>query len=302
MWESIRAVGHWEGEIWNKRKDGRLYLARLTITSVRDKSGETTHFVGDSQDITEAKEAAANREAINAARKVQESLFPSEPPSVPGFDIAGAVHTAEHASGDYFDYIPMGDGSIGVLVADVSSHGLGPALLMAQMQAYIRALADSYDDPAALLNHANRLFAQNSAENFVTLFLGRLDMENRSLVYSGAGHQGYVISANGNVEVLRATGIPLGIDADLGVSSAPPVALNSGDIVLLPTDGIEEAKRPDGSMFGRERAFDVVRENREKSAAEIVEALFRAAREYSDGERQMDDITAVVVKILPAPK
>jgi sigma-B regulation protein RsbU (phosphoserine phosphatase) len=301
MWESIRTEGFWEGEVWNKRKQGSTYLQRLTITCVKNQSGDTTHYVGDGQDITDAKQAAANREAINAARKVQQSLFPSEPPSVPGFDIAGAVHPARDASGDYFDFISLGDGSIGFLVADVSSHGLGPALLMAQMQAYIRALVDAHDDPAVLLNHAGRLFALNSSEHFVTFFLGRCDIESCSLVYASAGHQGYVVCQNGDVKVLESTGIPLGIDEKLSVASAPAVALKSGDIILLPTDGIEETKSPDGSFFGRERAFDVVRANRESSAAEIVEALFGAAREFTDGEPQEDDITAVVVKILPTP-
>ncbi len=139
MWEAIRTDGYWEGEVWNRRKDGLEYLQRLTITCVRNARGETTHFVGDGQDITEEKIAAADRAAIHAAREVQESLFPARPPSVPGFDIAGAVHPAELASGDFFDFITVGQTSVSVLVADVSGHGLGPALLMAQTQAYLRA-------------------------------------------------------------------------------------------------------------------------------------------------------------------
>ncbi len=142
MWEAIRAAGYWEGEIWNRRKDGHEYLQRLTITCVKNAHGETTHYVGDGQDITEEKIAAADRASIHAARKVQESLFPPEPPHVPGFDIAGAVHPAEFVSGDFFDFMAVGQTSVGVLVADVSGHGLGPALLMAQTQAYLRALAE----------------------------------------------------------------------------------------------------------------------------------------------------------------
>ncbi len=133
--ESIQAEGYWEGEIWNRRKDGHEYLQRLTITCVKNAHGETTHYVGDGQDITEEKIAAADRAAIQAARKVQESLFPSEPPNIPGFDIAGAVHPAELVSGDFFDFMAIGQTSVGVLIADVSGHGLGPALLMAQTQA-----------------------------------------------------------------------------------------------------------------------------------------------------------------------
>ncbi len=301
MWNAIRTDGFWEGEVWNRRKDGSTYLQRLTITCVKSKLGHVTHYVGDGKDITEAKQAAANREAINAARKVQESLFPLAPPCVPGYDFAGAVHAADHVSGDYFDFISLGDGSIGVLVADVSSHGLGPALLMAQTQAYIRALVGSHNDPAVLLNRANRLFALNRSEHFVTLFLGRFDIASSTFVYAGAGHQGYVIGTNDDVKVLDSTGVPLGLDQELAISSAPAIPLSPGDIILLPTDGIEETKSPAGDMFGRERAFDIVRENRDLSAAAIVEALFSAARQFTQGELQEDDITAVVVKILDRP-
>jgi PAS domain S-box-containing protein len=299
MWESIRNTGHWDGEVWNKRKDGHIYLQRLTITCVKNESGETTHYVADGQDITEAKQAAADRAAINAARKVQESLFPPESPSVPAFDMAGAVHPAEHASGDYFDFVSLGDGSLGILVADVSSHGLGPALLMAQVQAYTRALANSHDDPAVLLTHLNQLFASNRSGHIVTLFLGCLDVERRSFAYASAGHQAYVIGGDGALKVLKATGVPLGVDANLTFCCASAIALEPGDVIVLPTDGIEETQGPDGRLFGRERMFDVVRANREKPAAEIVEILFRTAREFDEGTPQKDDITAVVVKMLP---
>jgi sigma-B regulation protein RsbU (phosphoserine phosphatase) len=298
MWESIRTEGYWEGEVWNKRKDSQIYLQRLTITCVKNQSGETTHYVGDGQDITQAKQAAADRAAIDAARKVQESRWSPEPPCVPGFDMAGAAYPAERVSGDYFDFGSLGKGLLGVLVADVTGHGLGPALVMAQIQAYMRALCDLHNDPAVLVTHVNRLFASNRSDHLVTLFLGRLDVGTSSFIYAGAGHQGYIISGNDEVTVLESTSLPLGVAENLTASSAPAIVLNPGDIIVLPTDGIEETESSDGRMFGRDRIFDVVRANRDKSAAEIVEALFLAARGFAGGERQKDDITAVVVKML----
>jgi sigma-B regulation protein RsbU (phosphoserine phosphatase) len=297
MWTIIRNHGYWEGEVWNRRKDGHVYPQRLTITCVKDQSGETTHYLGYGQDITENKQAEADRTAISVARQVQESLLPSHALAVAGFDIAGAVHLAEHASGDYFDFIPLPQNSVGIVVADVSGHGLGPALMMVQIQAYLHTLAGFYEDPGELLTHANRLFAARQSGYFVTAFLGRLDTKTRSFVYAGAGHQGYLMCPDGAVKVLPSTSLPLGLEETTTVPSASAIILERGDIVLLPTDGIEEAMSPDGGLFGRERALDVVRANREKPAAEIVRAVFSAARDFAEGEPQRDDITAVVVKV-----
>jgi sigma-B regulation protein RsbU (phosphoserine phosphatase) len=298
MWRSIRAEGYWEGEIWNKRKDGRVYLQRLSIACVKNELGQITHYVADGRDISERKRSEADRAAINAARIVQRTLFPLEAPNLSGFDIAGAVHPAESVSGDFFDYIPLGPDSIGCLVADVSGHGLGPALLMAQVQASLRALVEFRADPGELLRHANRLFAANDSGHFVTMFLGRLDAERRAFVYAGAGHQGYHFLAGGDVKFIEATGLPLGVVDVATVPSSPSINLEAGDIILLPTDGIEETYSPDGRLFGRQLMFEVIRNNREKSAAQIIDALFSAAREFAEGEPQRDDITAVVIKVL----
>jgi phosphotransferase system enzyme I (PtsI) len=299
MWQSIRTKGFWEGEIWNRRKDGHVYLQRLTITGVKDESGEITHYVGDGQDLTQRKQGETDRAAIRAARKVQRTLFPSSAPCLPGFDIAGAVHPAERVSGAFSDYIPLGQDSIGILIADVSGHGLGPALLMSQTQAYLRALAETCADPGELLAGANRLFATSDSGHFVTTFLGRLDVLTRSFVYLGAGHQAYLIANDGAVRVLRSHSVPLGVEQTLSPCRTSKITLETGDILVVPTDGAEEAMSGDGRQFGRERIFDLVRNNRDKPAVEIVETLFRGARDFAEGRRQEDDITAVVVKVLP---
>lgn len=271
--------------------------------SSRTASGEATTLEGTAQlaaaVMDQQKQGDADRAAITAARTVQRALFPQHAPIMPGFDIAGAVHPAERVSGDFFDYISLGQHSVGIVVGDVSGHGLGPALLMAQTQAYLRALAESHADPGELLTHANRLFATSDSGCFVTIFLACIDAEKRTLVYASAGHQGYLISNNGIAQKLNSPSVPLGVHATAASTSAPAIVLNAGGILLIPTDGIEEATSPGGTMFGQQRVHEVVRKNRGKSAAQIVDALFRAAREFSERELQIDDITAVVVKVLP---
>jgi PAS domain S-box-containing protein len=296
MWKAISETGYWEGEVWNKRKDGEIYLQRLTIACVKNESGETTHYVGDGQDLTLVKQAEAQQAAIHAAHSVQQSLLPSRAPSVPGFDIAGKLLTAEHASGDFFDYISFGQDAVGVLVADVCGHGLGPALLAAETQAFTRALAESDNDPSQLLTRVNRLMAKNDTEGFVTMFLCRFEQKTRSLIYAGAGHRGYLFCQNGKVKVLKSTGLPLGVKDEYSFPPSTPIVLQPGEIILLPTDGVEESYSVDGRFFGRKRMFDVVHNNREKSAAEIADILIRAASAFE--ERQFDDITVVVVKTI----
>ena len=300
MWQTIHTEGHWQGEIWNKRKDGHVYLQRLTIACVKNESGETTHYVGDGQDLTQQKQGEADLAAIGAARRVQRALFPPAAPCLSGFDIAGAVHPAERVSGDFFDYIPLGQDSTGIVVADVSGHGLGPALLMAQTQGYLRALAEPYADPGELLVGVNRLYGMSDSGHFVTMFLGRLDVVTRSFVYAGAGHQAYLIANDGAVRVLGSTSLPLGVEKTLATCTTSTISLEAGDILVVPTDGAEEAMSVDGRQFGRERIFDLVRNNRDKTAVEIVETLFRAARDFAQQRPQEDDITALIVKVLPS--
>ena len=169
---------------------------------------------------------------------------------------------------------------------------------MAQMQAYLRALAESHADPGELLTRANRLFATKHTGHFVTMFLGCLNAETRSFIYAGAGHRGYLISSCGAIQMLHSTSMPVGIEETTVTPSASAIFLKPGDILVVPTDGIEEAMNLADAYFGEERMLDVVRNNRSKTAAQIVNALFDAARDFAEGRPQKDDITVVVVKVL----
>jgi sigma-B regulation protein RsbU (phosphoserine phosphatase) len=211
-------------------------------------------------------------------------------------DIAGAVFPAERVSGDYFDYLTPDDLRVGLVVADVSGHGLGPALVMAQVQAYLRALADDCDDPGEILTGVNRLFALRDGGRFVTLFLAFLDMKTRTLHYAGAGHQAYLLDAAGNTRVLSATGLPLGVKQSEEIPTSSPIPLQPGQILLLTTDGYEESLGPDQRLFGRRRALDILRAHRVRPAAELVQLLHAAVCDFAQQVPQGDDITLVVAK------
>lgn len=235
---------------------------------------------------------------FRVARDIQRSLFPTQPPSVPGLDLAGMSRPAEETGGDFFDYLPLRDGALGVVIADVSSHGLGSALLMAETRAYLRALSMSHDDVGEVLTLANRILAEDvNGKHFVTVFFARIDPTRRTLVYAGAGHAAHLISAAGEPRLLSSTCLPLGIDRQIVVPTAREIAIAPGDVLFLCTDGIQEAQSPTLKMFGMKRALEVVQRHAEHPAAAIIAALHEAVAAHLAGRSPHDDMTTVAVKV-----
>jgi sigma-B regulation protein RsbU (phosphoserine phosphatase) len=145
----------------------------------------------------------------------------------------------------------------------------------------------------------NRILCQDLPEGmFVTLFIGRLDPESHSLVYSSAGHPAGVLRASGEVERLKSAGLPLGLYAATTYETAEPVTISAGDILLITTDGISEMRSATQKLFGWERQWQAVAEHRHESAAAMGAALYQSARQFAQGEPQHDDVTLIVAKCL----
>ena len=227
-------------------------------------------------DITPQKRAEGELERTAAefrvARKIQQKLFPIDTPKMPGmdigvatfgFDVGGASYPAEAIGGDYYDFIPLCDGSLGIAIGDVSGHGVGPALLDGRgAERLARAFAQTQADVSAILNLVNRVLVPDvEGDRFITLLLAKLNPSDRSLVYASAGHMtGYVLDAAGVVKkALPSTAIPLGIEAATDFPAAGKTPLQPGDLVVLITDGVVEARSPDGTCFGQPRTLEVVR-------------------------------------------
>jgi serine phosphatase RsbU (regulator of sigma subunit) len=239
-----------------------------------------------------------SREKMRVAQIIQQKLFPAVAPTLPGFDIAGASYPAEQTGGDYFDYIPFRDRSLGILLGDVSGHGFGSALLMAETRAYLRALALNHDDVGEMLTLLNRILSEDTEDDrFITLFLARLDPASRSFIYAGAGHEGYLLNSWGKTRKLKSTSPPLGLDKDLVVPCAPAIEFAPHEILLLISDGLSEAQPPAGAQFGIARILELVHANRSKSVRELVELIIIAARDYSQQGIQADDMTSVILKV-----
>jgi sigma-B regulation protein RsbU (phosphoserine phosphatase) len=284
------------------RRDGVSVDLDVAFSQLRVlEQGMFAAFV---RDITERKrfllELAKSRREFAAAREIQQRLFPKSPPVVPGLEIAGVSHPAEAAGGDYFDYLPLPGGGLGVVVADVSGHGLGPALLMSECRTALRLVAQAEPEPSRILTHTNSVLAEDLAgERYITLLFVRIEPGLRRLVHASAGHPpGLVIDAQGAVKSeLRRTGPPLGQRKEFHFKEHPSTPLEVGDTIVLLTDGALEAMQ--GNVpFGRDRLIETIRLNRHRSAGEIVESICAAVREFCAGEPEADDLTVVVIKVV----
>ena len=283
--ESVSGESHWVGKTF------RTHVGPLRV------GNQIVGTIGVALDITAAKQV---EQEFNAARTIQEGLIPKQAPVLPGFDLAGVCHPAAATGGDYFDYVNMADGSLGIVIADVSSHGFASALIMVSTRRLLRTSAETQTDIGAILTAANRAIAEDTPlGRFVTLLFAQIDLRTRTLSYAGAGHLGYVLDAAGGVTILDSTSLPLGIDGTTVVPNGDSVTLAPGQILLLFTDGFPEAMSPQGELFGNARVLDIVQSHRDQSAREILDILFAEIRKFSHPAQLLDDATAVVLKVLP---
>lgn len=285
------------------KKDGTEFPVEAAFSNIH--VDQTVSFVVFFRDITERKRAEQelqeNKEQFRIARDIQQHLFPKSAPNCPGLDIAGTTFPADATGGDYFDFLPMLENCLGIVVGDVTGHGVGPALLMAETRAYLRILARFNSDAGIILTEANHVLAEDVGyERYVTLFLARLNAKKRTVAYVNAGHiPGYIFGASGEVLTqLRRTGVPLGLRPDTVYHESAEIELSPGQMLLMLTDGFEEAVSPDEEMLGTEGVLELVKQNRHRPAEEIVQALHTAIHEFTGNAPQLDDLTAIVIKVI----
>jgi len=253
--------------------------------------------------------AQAHHEALTAAKmsqelafagKIQASFIPERVPSLTGWSLAASLTPARQTSGDFYDFVELPDGKIGLVVADVADKGTGAALYMALSRTLLRTFAMQFPaDPAEALRQANeRLLADSRADQFVTLFYAVLDPATGSLTYCNAGHNPpLVLRADAPTvpELLSRTGTALGVMEEL-TWQAKTVQLERGDALILYTDGVTEAQDAANLLFGEERLFTTARAHLAQSASDLHAAILEAIRAFVGEAPQFDDITLVTVK------
>jgi serine phosphatase RsbU (regulator of sigma subunit) len=210
------------------------------------------------------------------------------------------VFPAKSLCGDYFDYIDMRNGTLRIAVGDVCGHGLGPALLMSETRACLRSLVHEFTELGPLFTRINNILVEDMTEScFVALMVVGLDPVRRRLSYCNAGHaSGYVLTGAGDVKaVLGSTNVPLGLFESREYTCSEEIDLDSGDLLLLLTDGVTESGASDERFFGEERALETVRAHRREPSQAIVRHVYTAAREFAGRRNQHDDMTLVVCKL-----
>ena len=241
-----------------------------------------------------AKQLAQQEQELERAREIQQSLLPKEIPQLAGFEVAEAWQPASMVSGDYYDVFRLDDHKLGVCIADVVGKGVSAALLMANMQAAVRAYAGSAESPAQLCTKVNKLLCDSLATGkYVTFLYAVLDGETRTFAYCNAGHIGPMLVSQGAVRTLDASGAVLGVFPAWEYEDAT-VELHPGDRLLLVTDGITEASDADEREFGEEKLAESALRNGKRTAAEMSRLLLDDVSSFCQS-RFRDDATLLVI-------
>ncbi|MGB2821882.1 MAG: SpoIIE family protein phosphatase [Phycisphaerae bacterium] len=237
--------------------------------------------------------------ALEIARDIQRGLLPKAVPKMPGFDVAGFSQPADETGGDIYDFLPVDEHRLGIMVADATGHGIGPALVIAETRAMLRALTGRAANVSDILATVNNLLAADLGDaRFVTCFLGVLDAAQSRLTFASAGH-GPILLYDSRADVFTqetATGIPLGAFDGVTFEKVVKWDLYPGDFVAILTDGLFEAMDANQEQFSIERVMELLRCCCDMPARKMVEMLRITVMSHAGDLPQADDLTAVVVR------
>jgi sigma-B regulation protein RsbU (phosphoserine phosphatase) len=236
---------------------------------------------------------------LEIAHEIQESFLPHEMPQLSGYDIYAVNIPAKEVGGDFYDFIPLSEGKLGITIADVSGKSVPAALFMAVSRTILRAKATGHSHPALVIKEANELIASDSKSGmFVTLFYAILDLKKKTMDYVNAGHNPPVlfVRKTGYLECLSTNGIALGALDEIHPDEKK-IKLEDGDVIVFYTDGVTEAVNRDGELFGEKRIYQLVKNNNTLNAKDLVFKIKDSVIEFSENQAQFDDITLMVLKV-----
>ena len=278
-------------------------LARAPVTS-RDEVGELATVFNSM--VPELKTHIQVQESLDLAREVQQKLLPDEAPAIPGLDVAGHSIYSEAVGGDYYDFMALKDedgrARLGVVIGDVSGHGVVAALTMMSVRALLRSHAGDGSSLRPVMRAVNRHLAGDATGGrFVTLVYMTIDPETRDVRWISAGHGPILFydAQTKEFEELAVHDIPLGVRPEWPFHENDRDVWSDFGVIVLGTDGIWETKSRDGKMFGKEGLMDVIAAHAHQTASDICAAVFERLREFSGGDALSDDVTLVIVKFLP---
>jgi sigma-B regulation protein RsbU (phosphoserine phosphatase) len=278
------------GEPYTKGDLEFLYsLANLAIISIEN-----------ARLFREALEKQRMEDELAIAREIQQGLLPRTLASIPGFEIAAVNISSKQVGGDYYDVVPTQPDEYVLAIGDVSGKGMPAALLMANVQASLRAFAPMGLSLSEATGRINDLTCQNTGQDkFITFFWGSLNRSTREFRYVNAGHNPpFLMKADGSIRRLDVGGIILGLMKTPTPYQEGSVTLESGDVVVMFTDGVSEAMNAQEEDFTEERLEEVLKIVHLESPSKIIDAVRAALEGYTRGTPQSDDITMLVFRTL----
>jgi sigma-B regulation protein RsbU (phosphoserine phosphatase) len=238
---------------------------------------------------------------LELAQQVQKTLLPQEIPEMSGLDVAAYSRPAQLLGGDYFDFTEFNDGKYCITLADVAGHGVSASLHMASIQAMLRSIVPTSHSPAEVVSQIHKLFVHNiHFTTFVTFFIGAFDPSSKLFTYCNAGHNPPIVIRTGNEASeskfrLNPTGAAIGLieDTEFGEKS---MSMQSGDLLLMYTDGLVEATNPRMEMFGMNRLQNVVEGHYPASPGDMIREIRRRLEIFVEGRPLSDDTTILACR------
>lgn len=283
--------------IFRGRADGRPYRSG-DVKLLSAIAALASSFVRNDRLSAAARVADAKRREDEIARQVHAGLLPHHRPDFPGLDIAATCRAAETVGGDYYGYPTLADGGPAVVMADISGHGVGAALYMAAAKGAIQAEASRLVSPSDLLRRLNEALSADFSRSdvFATAFIARFDRDRAALDYSNGGHHPpMVIRRDGRIERLERGGLALGVMPSV-LYQEESRAFSSGDVLVLYTDGLIEARDARGEFYGAGRLERCLRASRENDAAGMRDAVMADLDRFVGRAPLRDDVTLMVVR------
>jgi sigma-B regulation protein RsbU (phosphoserine phosphatase) len=236
---------------------------------------------------------------LELSQVVQRALLPQQIPNIQGVELAAFSRPSEIIGGDYFDFFHFRDGTPGLVIADVSGHGVSAGMLMSSLQTAIRTMAPETDVPGEILERVNRFYIHNiNFTTFVTVFLARYDPSTRTLTYVNAGHNPPAVrrKSDSMITWLRPTAPAIGLAEEFR-ARMEVISFEEGDSLLLYTDGVTEVLNFSNEEFGQERLAVLVQQNGDRPAPDLLQAVRRAVSAFGGERPLMDDVTMVALRI-----
>jgi len=304
-----------EGPILNKlieqtavRRDGSEFPVELSVSPL--KVGNSYIFSGFIHDISERKQTeqqirqaqinlAYRQSEMNIARRIQSSLLPSAAIKTDDFEIEGFCLPADQVGGDYFDYFFSDQDNLDIVMADVSGHSIGPALFMVETRSTIRTQANWPTKPAETLTILNNFLYQDldTADYFITLFYLQYNSKNKQLSFASAGHPPPLLLKQGELqcEQLDADGLIIGVRKNVSFEEKSFI-MDTGDLILLYTDGLTEAENPAGEFFGIPAVCNILLQHAQHSPKFIIEIIIKQLKQFCQSNSFKDDVTLMIFK------